>query len=396
MRCAVAIPVFFVVAMPILGAQGTSVVPKRPQLPAGADTNDAAAYYQLGHEAVATKPRLAADAFYWATRLNPYAAQAYYGRYAALLLDNPRRLARYLHGDRKVVESAEMKQIDSLLLRALMLDPFLYRNYDHLVLREYYRWQLPVVVPQAVADRHFANWVLRASKAIQAWVAYCEGRFFDALRDYRDAATAAPRKADLRTQRARVFYLTDQLDSALAEFALALSEFEDRDNTEIVGAYASKALLAHSMARIHEQLGDRHAARDAYARALQEDLAFYPAHRNLGLLALQQGDTATGLSELELAIQLRDDEPMLRLFYGYLLSQLERHADAELQLTKAIALEPLYARSYQLLGQVYEAQGQREQALVQYEAYLARAARTDPPREVIARRLPALRGQGGR
>jgi predicted Zn-dependent protease len=113
------------------------------------------------------------------------------------------------------------------------------------------------------------------------------------------------------------------------------------------------------------------------------------------LLALADGDTTTALTELDLAVQIRDAEPMVRLFYGYLLTQTARFADAEAQLIKAIALEPFYARSYQLLGEAYERHQKPALAIAQYEAYLARAAQKDTPRESIARHVDALKTAHG-
>jgi hypothetical protein len=54
--------------------------PKRPRLAAGADTNDARAYYDHGLAKIERDPAEAADAFYWATRINPGVADAYYGQ----------------------------------------------------------------------------------------------------------------------------------------------------------------------------------------------------------------------------------------------------------------------------------------------------------------------------
>src|SRR6266566_1894764 len=51
-------------------------VPKRPNLEAGADTNFAPAYYEFGMREIERDPQKAADAFYWATRLDPAWAQA--------------------------------------------------------------------------------------------------------------------------------------------------------------------------------------------------------------------------------------------------------------------------------------------------------------------------------
>ncbi|HZG43470.1 MAG TPA: hypothetical protein VEY93_10940, partial [Longimicrobium sp.] len=69
--------------------------PRRPALPAAADTNDARAYYDLGVRSMERRPDLAADAFYWAIELRPGWADALYGRHTALLLRDPRRMIQY-------------------------------------------------------------------------------------------------------------------------------------------------------------------------------------------------------------------------------------------------------------------------------------------------------------
>ena len=373
---------------PSPGAQQAEVARKRPALPPAADTNDAEAYYALGHELVYIDPSAAADAFYWATRLNPYGAHGFYGRYAALLLEDPRFLVRYIDEDKKLADSPRRKQIDSLFMRALMLDPFFYRKYEHLLFLQVFR-------EKGASDRAFVDWIDRGPMRVRALVAYCEGRFADALRFYAAAIPKSKQKALLRFERARTFYLIEDNAGALAELTAAIADLRKRESEALVIAYDSKALLEFSIGRVHERTGDLDAAREAYGRALQEDLAFYPAHVELGMVALQRGDTASALGELAIAIDVNDREPMLRLFYGYLLSALKRYPEAEAQLVRAIELEPEYARSYQLLGEVYEAQQRRAEAISRYESYLWRATRRDAPREEVARRLGLLRAQSG-
>src|SRR5947207_9509235 len=72
-----------------LQAQGGKV-PKRPNLEEGADTNFAPAYYEFGMRKIERDPQKAADAFYWATRLDPAWAQPVYARRIALLMADPR------------------------------------------------------------------------------------------------------------------------------------------------------------------------------------------------------------------------------------------------------------------------------------------------------------------
>src|SRR5712692_402598 len=70
--------------------------PRRPRLAAEADTNDAVSYYQLGVERLERNPDAAAAAFYWAARLDPLSAQAWYGQYVAQLAHSSSRLVHYV------------------------------------------------------------------------------------------------------------------------------------------------------------------------------------------------------------------------------------------------------------------------------------------------------------
>jgi tetratricopeptide (TPR) repeat protein len=382
-----------------LSAQKKGTVPKRPKLHVTSDTNDAAAYYQLGQQALDRDPRLAADAFYWATRLNPTSAEAFYGLRTARHLSDLWRFKRYMEDDRKTIESREVKQIDSLLARALMMNPFLYRKFDRLLVRGYIHHSVNASTPaserpsEAELDHWISRWMQSGGPEWRAWMAYGEGRFGDALRGYADALRGTKRQAHLRTERGRIFFLMGQADSAAAELKVALEELRKKDSKELVRLYDSKAVLEHSIAKVHEHRGDFAAAREAYGRALEEDLAYSPAHFELATLAFQTGDTATGLAEMELAVQINGDEPVLRLVYAYVLSASKRYADAETQLAKAIEIEPYFSNLYHVLGQVYEAQKKRSEATTQYEAYLQRASRNHPMREEAMRRLAALRGQ---
>jgi tetratricopeptide (TPR) repeat protein len=382
-----------------LSAQKKGGLPKRPKLQFTTDTNDAAAYYQLGQQALERDPRLAADAFYWATRLNPNSAEAFYGLRTARHLSDMWRFKRYMEDDRKTIESRDVKQIDSLLARALMLNPFLYRKFDHLMFRSYIHHAVNSSSPgserpmSSEIDHWIDLWLQRSGPETRAWVAYGEGRFALALRSYADAMKGTKRQAYLRTERGRIFFLVGNADSALAELKLALDELRNKDSKELVRLYDSKAVLEHSIAKIHEARNDVAAAREAYGRALEEDLAFYPAHFQLANLAFQAGDTTTGLSEMELAVQINGDDAVLRLVYAYVLSAAKRYADAEAQLTKAIEVEPYFPNLYHVLGQVYEAQKKRAEALAQYDAFLQRASMSHPMREEATRRASALRTQ---
>ena len=250
------------VAAPILAAAGllrlslslaAQNVPARPPLH-GADTNQAAAYYQYGLSMLAQDPFKAADAFYWAARIDPSWAQPLYaGRIAYLMGADDRVVIGYMDGNRSFTRSKDARRIDSLELRARMLDPFMPRDPD-------------------------------------------------------------------------------------------------------------------------------------------KDLSYYPAHMRLGTIALSTGDTATALSEMDLAAQINNDEPVLQATYGTILAQSGHIPEAQQHLHRAVELDPFYANSYYVLGRVDEFTGKSSEAAGDYRAYLGHTRAQDPRIADVQRRLAALTG----
>lgn len=102
--------------------------PRRPKLAVGADTNDAHAYYDFAIDILSRDAEKAADALYWATRIDPTWADALFARRVALLLIDPTRFLRYSAGDQRAIDEA--RTIDSLLFRALTIDPFVSQRLD--------------------------------------------------------------------------------------------------------------------------------------------------------------------------------------------------------------------------------------------------------------------------
>ena len=381
-------------ASPALAQKGKGE-PRRPSFPAGADTNDAQLYYDYGLARLEHEPERAADAFYWATRLNPMWAEAYYARRSALLLSDRYRFQRYYEDDRRTLESAEIKRIDSLYFYSLTINPFLYRKLDLVLSRAYWRNISEDIarkenVSSTEVQYYIDRMMMHAPVSRQAWQAYGDGRFADALRLYADAIKGAKYKAYYRTNRGRLFFQIGQPDSALAELTLALDEMRKSDRKDLVYVYESKALLEHSIGLVHQRLGDPAAAKEAFGRALQEDLSYFPAHVQLGYLALESKDTTTALSEMDLAIQIRPDDPGLRFIYGYALAVNGRYKDAEEQLHKALELDPVFAAPHHVLGQLFDQQAKAAEALAEYRSFLALASRQDTRRSEAEERVKEL------
>lgn len=368
--------------------------PRRPQLFANADTNDAAVYYNFGLEQIEKNPKVAADAFYWATRLNPLHAESYYARRVALLLTSRRRAAQYYMGERSVLKAKDIQRIDSLYLTALTLNPFLYERLDRML----YQAAVDDIIQSnpdydSGALRYYIDRTLYAGgPSARAWAAYTEGRFDDALKHYADAIKEARARYKYlyRSRRGRLFFQLNQADSALAELTLAVDDLRKADEKDFVYLYVSKALFEQTVGMALERLDRVDAAREAYGRALQEDLAYSPAHVRLAYIALAAKDTATALSEFDLAVQLRPDDAGLLYQYGYMLMLSRRLDDAATHLRKALEGNPVYALPRFALAMVYEEQGKHADALREYRAFMALSSRQDGRLTEAAERVKLL------
>jgi tetratricopeptide (TPR) repeat protein len=372
-------------------ASQRSDVPRRPRLPAAADTNDARAYLRLGEELLLRRPRDAADAFYWASQIEPGWADPLYARHVALLMSEPRRLVLYYQGDRQTRRSAVVQSIDSLYYRALRIDPFLQRRFD----RELIRTWLITWMSQGSHDvdvplvAFYSEQIMRDLPALaRARVLAGEGRLAQALQAFDQALRERNRRWSeplrvIRHERARMFARAGNDSMALVELRHAVDAgVEEEQGDELVFFYQSKAVLEHSMGRVHEHAGDVDAAREAYARALMEDLAYYPAHVRMGVLAMASGDTATAVQELALAAEAGHDDASVRLVYATLLASLRRLPEAEAELVAATELAPYYAEPWFLLGMVRDWR-QADNAGDAYRAFLARARADDPRRPQV-------------
>jgi Tfp pilus assembly protein PilF len=310
------------------------------------------------------------------------------------MMKDDRLREQVYYGARKA--TPEMQRLDSLQFRAMMLNPFLFRRFDRdmfiAVIRENYirrvrqtngaREPNPWEINQLIED-----YLRKGTYEMRGWMAYGASDFQTALDNYASGLGSARNKSFVRMERARIFGMRGQADSAIAEFTQAVEEQQKKDEKQLVVLYDSKAMAEYSIGVLLEGAGNASAAREAFGRALQEDLAYYPAHMHLGLVALGQGDSTTAMSELALAAQIAPDEPYVQYVNGYVLASMKHYAEAEKSLRKTVELEPYYALPYLRLGQVYEQLVKAKEAHDAYKAFLDHAAKSDVQRDLATARL---------
>ena len=348
---------------------------RRPSLGSGADTNDANAYYQRGMDLIQRFPGQAADAFYWAGRLNPAPAESQYARGVALWRVRAGLLGDQLKGLRlREREQAEVRYMDSLLYSALQRNP--------LVNQQVTAWMY-----ESLPGEWSKSWETRAR------LAYTNGRFADAVRMYARALESRRDRIRVHYDRALAFLAMERPDSALAELTGLLDEMRRQDVKQLVSLYESKAMFEYAVGSVLVKMKRYDEAREAFGRALAEDLSLGVVHGALGDVARVLGDTAAALREYEQGIELSPRDALIRFRYGALLLGAGRPADAEAQYRALIETEPYWALAYLNLGLAYEHQRNAAGAAQAYEDFLKRAPRTGFEQQVayVTRKLAALK-----
>jgi tetratricopeptide (TPR) repeat protein len=403
-RISTALIAVVVLLAPALRAQKTPQIPSRPKLWAGADTNDARSYYQYGVRMIDSKPEESSRAFYWASRIDPSSGEALYAmRTAALMQLNASGLVDYYDYSSKK-RKPEFLALDSLLYRAYTINPFLYRSLDRSLTRRIIEAEVRDENPSVdAAELNLAILKYMQDSRHTAWQSYSMGRFPEALEQYakqlkdlertknkRNKRDHEDDASEIHAERARIFYLIGNMDSSLTEMNAAMAGLRERDAKETVILYESKAMYDQSLGMIHEQAKHFDLARESYAHALEEDLSYFSAHTKLAMLQLAQGDTTSALTEMDLAVQLQPNDPVLRYNYATVLIRARRDGEAATQLTKAIAADPFYPAPHFLMARIADVEQYTEDAVKEYQQYISLTTKTDPQVAAAQTRLTAL------
>ena len=382
--------------------------PRRPRLSGDADTNDAVAYFQAGLDRLTQNPRDAANAFYWAERLDPASPQILYARHVALLMSDGNRLVSYMQRDQNTFFLDEIRQIDMLYYRALMTDPFLQPSLEEPLLIAFFRrlrTQETWLSGPGGQTRPSDFALLRAMDTTFAeynplWrgiLAMSRGNAREALQYYARALDRRRARTDLiNLHRSIAFYHLRELDSARTAMDSAIAAMRTADTTRVRPIYESKAQWEYALGRLHEEQGNLTAARAAYQRAIVEELSYFPAHLRMGHLSLREGDTAAALLEFERAVQVKENDYIARAYLGAVLGRLGRNRDAAAHLRRATELEPWAAPSWLLLGREHDRAADTTAALAAYDRYIALSRRADPPRAAVRARAGELRAARSR
>lgn len=346
--------------------------PERPKLDANADTNNWEVYYEFGLRHLQRMPNRAYAAFYWASRLAPWTADPLYAQWVAFHMRDVTQFSRYLDDDEKTLARKDVQAADWAVRTAFLRNPYVHRALE-----------------MALYDKLPGNW--GGDVMTRAWLAYANQKLDKATELFGDAITRKPdRFYRMRHIRAVLFVAHKQYDSALTEMTALLTHARGLDEKALVHEYESKAFYEYAIGRLEIGRGKLQAAREAFERALIEDLTYAPAHMGLAMVAELERDRERALAEYAQAVEITPLDPIYRYQYGIALINASRFDEAIEQINQVIALEPYYADPYVFKANAHEHLGQTDSARVAYHAFLARAALNSPNRPLATKRLAAL------
>ena len=344
-----------------------------PDLPRGADPNDWESYFALGDRLFQRNPRQALAAFEWASRLDPTRAEPLLGRWATFFAIDQGSWLAYLERDREILNRPQVIRNDSLHERAYVRNPFVHRGLEAALF--------------AMLGRR-----LWWDDGTAAFMNYGEGDFRRAADLFGRMIRGNPeRHLRARHYRALSWVGAGQVDSAIVEIQALLGALRARDQQRVAYFYESKSTWEYALGLLHETRGDREQARLAFQRALEEDLASYPARIGLARLAVQEGNPAEAVDHLAQAAEIAPADAVVRFEHGNALYAAGRLEEAAEEYRATMQMEPFWADVALRLGLAYDNLGHPDRAAVMYRRYLERAPRRQARAvERIRQRLAAI------
>ncbi len=364
-------------------AQLSQISVRRPPLRSSEDTSDAAAYVRLARGRLlygdAAGHAEAEAALIWASRLDPGSADPPYllavAVYRPVVIQayQSRGMSRGLV--RREFTPPRVRYLDSLMHEAWLREPFLDLDLEPLLSMG---GSPPPGEIRDAAQRGYAAYrSMNPRLALDSWA---------------EALASAPARIDLRFHRAHTFYWLKMYDSTVTELRAVLAARDSvLSDTSRTIAFPGNDVLDYSYAVALERAGQLDSAKEAYHRALVANLGLYMARVRLSNLLVSAGDTAGAIDEIGQAVDIAPREPWLLGYYGYMLLEARRPADAIVQLRAAITLDSSYASPYFLLGLAETRMGRDSAALARFESFLQRSARSDERRAWTRQRVGAIR-----
>ncbi len=155
--------------------------------------------------------------------------------------------------------------------------------------------------------------------------------------------------------------------------------------TRSLAANPSNASVLNNLGAVHRSLGNQKLAEEFYRKALDADPKFAPAWSNLAVIFDSQGKRQQATAALQESLRLDPRNVSTRVNLAIQFSALGVYPEARRLLEEALRDSPSLPEAHYTLGQVLERQGDKQQASIEFRAFLATSKGRFPQQEVQVR-----------
>jgi Flp pilus assembly protein TadD len=147
----------------------------------------------------------------------------------------------------------------------------------------------------------------------------------------------------------------------------------------------SNAAALNNLGAVHRSLGNLKLAEEFYRKALNADPKFAAAWSNLAVIFDTQGKRQDATAALQESLRLDPSNISTKVNLAIQFSALGVYPEARRLLEEAVRDNPALAEAHYTLGQVMERQGDKQQASVEFRAFLATSKGRFPQQELQVR-----------
>src|ERR1051326_5303197 len=152
---------------------------------------------------------------------------------------------------------------------------------------------------------------------------------------------------------------------------------------QAISEYSDFMLAYNELGVQYTRLGNYGKADESLLSALKIATEAFTPLLNHGIALALEKQFGAAVAELSHALRIREQSAMAHYFLGQALANLERFDESEQHLTRALSLGgPEVNDAHKFLGAIYNARGERQRAVTEFETYLRLAPKANDAEQV--------------
>ncbi len=162
-------------------------------------------------------------------------------------------------------------------------------------------------------------------------------------------------------------------NGAITDFKSLTDEKEKNNKEKILPIYQKSSELYFLIGSAYLKLNDLENAKNSFEKVLEEDLSFFMAHVQLSNIYQQLGNYKEALNEIDAALFLEPDDPVLLYNKGVFWAKLGKTDNAIQAYKGSIEKNEFSYKAFYNLGYVYEKMNNKSEAKKYYSNFIKKA-----------------------